>query len=198
MQHLLTCLSRRSEIRDHGLLKSPMGPGLAYTDSTGRRHYGFHLPRRVRRKVGALACMVDCDDDEGDVLYGKGWNGTKYKGIGMGAAEKIMWPGISGGVKKAGELDEEWIDEWKRAAQRMQLPTQYGKEKEGGGEAKEGKEEEEGTGVRTDLPKLVSALKQEDAEARDDELDRLKVNPLPRHPPLAAQVWLENFTNLTG
>jgi hypothetical protein len=23
--------------------------------------------------------MVDCEEDEGDVLYGKGWNASKYR-----------------------------------------------------------------------------------------------------------------------
>lgn len=59
-------------------------------------NHRYHTPRRIRRKVGAFACTVDCEDQEGQVLYGKGWDYKKYRDVGMSDAEKVAWGGLTG------------------------------------------------------------------------------------------------------
>jgi hypothetical protein len=100
----------------------------------------------------------------------------------MGAAEKILWPGISGGVREPGDPDPALLSEWKRAAERMN----HAKDNEGGG--KEGKEDggeakreqqqggEDGGGERNGmtLKELREGVREKDEEARQANLDKLE------------------------
>jgi hypothetical protein len=84
--------------RDKGLLSVPLGRGFQYTDSIGRKHR-YHTPRRIRRKTGAFGCMVDCDQDEGKLLYGEGWDYAKYRDSESSGSHSIYAHAILNGTK---------------------------------------------------------------------------------------------------